>query len=183
MMAPVSPAQPETSKAKKSTGGTEKAAKKGKANGSGAAEETSVDNDSIASETKWLASYEALKTTVTFCRKPLPSTIIEKFHEHGVSVPEFSIGVDIVESIMHGSAENITAEILDEYTETLFRQYAEFIAEASTKASEGQSKPAETKKQAQERDWERMPTSNATALNAQFRAPSDADMKRDALTN
>ena len=181
MMAPVSPAQPETTKAKKSTGGTEKAAKKGKANGSGAAEETSVDNDSTASETKWLASYEALKTTVTFCRKPLPSTIIEKFHEHGISVPEFAIGVDIVESIMHGSAESITAEILDEYTETLFRQYAEFIAEASTKASEGQSKPAETKKQAQERDWERMPTSNATALNAQFRAPSDADMKLNEL--
>ena len=118
---------------------------------------------------------------MTFFRQPLPPATVEKFHENGMAVPEFAIGVDIVESILTGTAESITAEILEEYAVTLSRQYLEFVAEATMKAMGGTSKSAESTKQVLNRDSKRRPNALAPVLSAQFRGPSEADLKQNAV--
>jgi|GEM_PF-6328606 hypothetical protein len=175
MMPPASPAQPEPTKAKNSIGGTKKGVNKGKANTSGAAEETTVDNDFTASDAKWKAAYEGLKTTMTFCKQPLPLAIIEKLVENGLPVKKFAVDVEIADATTNGTPETITAEILDEFRMTLFREYQEYITEESTKAAEGKPKSAETKNLAQERSGKRKPT--GPLHRAQFRGPSDTDMQ------
>lgn len=184
MMAPASPTQQsETTKAHSSTKGTKKTAIKGKAAASGAAEETTVDNYPTASKANWTTSHEALKATVAFCRQDLPLNIAEKLRKNGITVPSFAISIDIVEAMVTGTPDNITAEILDEYKETLFRQWGEYIAEASTKTAQGNPNSAEATKQAHGSECKGdKPTSTAPVLDAQFRAPSDADMAKNKAT-
>ena len=160
-----SPARTETTKANSSIGGTKKSANKGKSASSGAAEESSGENDQIASKAKWTASHEGLKAAVLLCSQRSPLSTDEE--------PPFIIRSEFLEAVLSGGdADRFPAELLDEYKDNLMREYYEYIRGGGRPTSTG------TNTQASER---RRPTSAAPVLHAQFRAPSNTEMAKNQV--